>query len=120
MKRTTASFQALDARRRAFLQTLTTMMAALAVARCGGGGGGSDPQAPAPGPAPASGINVPPVWTTIPTVAFTQGIASSFSLASFVNDPNGDSLALTMNALTLPPGVTFDAVDKRLVYDGIG
>jgi hypothetical protein len=63
---------------------------------------------------------VAPVWTTISTIGFTQGVASSFSLASFVSDPNGDALTLTMNAVNLPAGVTFDAVGKRLVYNGTG
>jgi hypothetical protein len=53
-------------------------------------------------------------------VGFTQGVASSFSLASFVSDPNGDALTLAMNAVNLPAGVTFDAAGKQLVYDGIG
>jgi hypothetical protein len=56
----------------------------------------------------------------IPTVTFTRGVASIFSLASFVSDANGDALTITMNAITLPAGVTFDAAGKRLVYDGIG
>jgi hypothetical protein len=124
MKATATSIEAFDAKRRAFLRTLTTTTAAL-VAGCGGGssddGGtvaGNPPTGRGPGPAPTA--NVAPVWVTIPTVAFTQGVASSFSLASFVSDANGDALAITMNAVTLPAGVTFDAAAKRLVYDGIG
>jgi hypothetical protein len=119
-----------DAKRRALLRALTTTTAALAVARCGGGGSDATSAAPAPGsgpvpgpgpaPGPAPGPNVAPVWTNIPTVQFTQGVASSFSLASFVSDANGDALAITMNAATLPAGVTFDAAGKRLVYDGNG
>ena len=121
------SITAFDAKRRGLLRALTTTMAALAVARCGGGGGdGSTSTSPAPGaapapsPSPAPGANVAPVWVNIPTVQFTRGVASSFSIASFVSDPNGDTLTLTMNAVTLPAGVTFDAAGKRLVYDGIG
>jgi len=126
MKRTAASIKTFGAARRAFLRALAATTAALAVARCGGGGssGNGTPVAggpvPGPGPAPAPGPNVAPVWTTIPAVGFTQGVASSFSLASFVSDPNGDALTLTMNAVNLPAGVTFDAAGKRLVYDGIG
>jgi hypothetical protein len=56
----------------------------------------------------------------MPTVQFTQGVASTFSVASFVSDPNGDALTLTRNAVALPVGVTFDAANKRFVYDGIG
>jgi len=127
MKRTAISRKLFNAKRRGFLRTLAATTAALAAARCGGGGSGdgapvaSGPApAPGPGPAPVPGVNVAPVWATIPTVAFTQGVASSFSLASFVSDANGDALAITMNAVTLPAGVTFDAANKRLVYNGIG
>jgi hypothetical protein len=122
MKATATSIEAFDAGRRAFLRTLTTTTAAL-VAGCGGGsssdGGGTVASNTPPGPGPGA-ANVAPVWTTIPTVGFTQGVASSFSLASFVNDANGDALAISMNAVILPAGVTFDAAGKRLVYDGIG
>ena len=129
MKRTALSIAAFNAKRRALLRALTTTTAALAVARCGGGGSSDATNAapspapgpgPGPAPGPAPGVNVPPVWTNIPTVQFTQGVASSFSLASFVSDANGDALAITMNAVTLPAGVTFDAAGKRLVYNGNG
>lgn len=122
MKSTAISIEAFDAKRRALLRALATTTATL-VAGCGGGGGeGNAPAsaAPAPGPAPGPTTNVAPVWVNIPTVAFTQGVASSFSLASFVSDANGDALTITMNAVTLPAGVTFDAAGKRLVYNGIG
>jgi hypothetical protein len=118
MKSTAISIEASGAKRRAFLRALTATTAALAVARCGGGGG--DSAAPGPGPAPGPATNVAPVWVTIPTVAFTRGVASSLSLETFVSDSNGDALAITMNAVTLPAGVTFDAAGKRLVYDGAG
>lgn len=123
MKRTAIFIGVCDAKRRALLRALTATMGALAVAGCGGGGSGDGTPvaaAPGPGPGPGAAINVPPVWATIPTVTFTQGIASSVSLASFVSDPNGDALAITMNAVNLPAGVTFDAANKRLVYNGIG
>ena len=118
MKSTAISIEAFDAKRRALLRALATTTAAL-VAGCGGGGGeGNAPASAAPAPGPTT--NVAPVWVNIPTVAFTQGVASSFSLASFVSDANGDALTITMNAVTLPAGVTFDAAGKRLVYNGIG
>src|SRR4029077_9035752 len=128
--KTAVSIKTFGAARRAFLRTLAATTAALAVARCGGGGssGSGTPVAggptstpkPTPTPTPTPGVNVAPVWTTVPTVGFTQGVASSFSLASFVSDPNGDALTLSMNAVTLPAGGTFDAAGKRLVYNGIG
>lgn len=122
MKHTAISVEAFDAKRRALLRALATTTATLA-AGCGGGGGeGNAPAsaAPAPSPAPGPTTNVAPVWVNIPTVAFTQGVASSFSLASFVSDANGDALTITMNAVTLPAGVTFDAAGQRLVYNGTG
>jgi len=64
--------------------------------------------------------NLPPVWQGVPTITFTQGIASSISIAVYVSDPNGDALAITMFSGTLPAGVTYDAGNKRFVYDGMG
>lgn len=119
MKRTAIFMETPNRKRRAFLRALTTTTAAFAVARCGGGGPGDKTPPANAAPASAAGPNNAPVWATIPTVAFTQGVASSFSLESFVSDPDGDALTITMNAVTLPAGVTFDAVGKRLVYDGI-
>jgi hypothetical protein len=101
--------------RRAFLKALTTMTAALAVGGCGGGGPtvpGSTSSSPA--------ANRPPVWQTVPTVQFTQGVASSVSIAAYASDPDGDALTITRNAVALPAGVTYDAAGKRFVYDGVG
>jgi len=57
---------------------------------------------------------------TVPTITFTQGVASSVSIAAYVTDPNGDPLTITKNAAALPAGVTFDAAGKRFVYSGAG
>ncbi|MGC2518194.1 MAG: hypothetical protein WA373_03695 [Burkholderiales bacterium] len=62
--------------------------------------------------------NLPPVWQGVPTITFTQGIASSVSIAAYVTDPNGDALTITLNSAALPPGVSYDAGNKRFVYDG--
>jgi hypothetical protein len=56
----------------------------------------------------------------VATIQFTQGVASSVSIAAYVSDPNGDALTITKNAVALPAGVTFDAAGKRFVYDGVG
>lgn len=64
--------------------------------------------------------NLPPVWTTVPTISFVQGVASSISIAAFVSDPNGDALTITKNAVALPAGVSYDQANKRFVYDGVG
>jgi hypothetical protein len=53
-------------------------------------------------------------------VQFTQGVASSVSIAAFATDPNGDPLTITKNAAALPAGVTYDSAGKRFVYDGVG
>lgn len=109
-----------DHERRAFLKAMTATTAALATGACGG-------PAPMGSSAPATGgnqappANRPPVWLTVPTITFTQGIASSSSIAGYVSDPNGDALTITRtDAIALPAGVTYDAAGKRFVYDGVG
>jgi hypothetical protein len=128
MKRTAISRKLFNAKRRGFLRTLAATTAALAAARCGGRRvAATAPRRLRAGPGPRAGPGAGAgrqccrrsgrrsrPWR------FTQGVASSFSLASFVSDANGDALAITMNAVTLPAGVTFDAANKRLVYNGIG
>lgn len=72
-------------------------------------------------PVPIPPTNHPPVWTIVPPVTFTQGVSASFSLAPFVSDADtGDIVTLSMLLGTLPQGITLDAPNKRLVYDGIG
>jgi len=105
------------AERRAFLRLLTAMTAGLAVAGCYGG---PEPKSsPAASPPPPPPGNRAPVWQTVPTITFTQGVASSISIAGYVSDPDGDALTISMNG-SLPSGVTFDAAGKRFVYDGAG
>jgi hypothetical protein len=65
-------------------------------------------------------VNRAPVWSTIPTIAFAQGIASRVSIADYVTDPDGDPVAIVKNAVTLPVGVTYDAASKSFLYDGSG
>jgi hypothetical protein len=67
----------------------------------------------------ASG-NAAPVWSTIPPITFTQGVAATISIAAYVSDADGDTLTVMKNDVALPPGVTFDAVDLSFVYDGVG
>ena len=111
---------AYDSERRAFLRTLTTTTAALAIGACGGPTGSTPADAPAGGPGVNPASNLPPVWQTVPTVSFTQGVASNVSIAAYASDPNGDALAITKNSVALPAGVTYDAAGRRFVYDGIG
>jgi hypothetical protein len=41
-------------------------------------------------------------------------------LTGYVSDADGDALALSINAVALPSGVTFDATNKLFRYDGVG
>ncbi len=81
----------------------------------GAGGTGGDA-----GPGDATAGNTAPVWTTVPTILFTQGVVSSFSIAEYVTDADGDALSIALNSVPLPAGVTFDAAGMRFVYDGAG
>lgn len=103
------------AERRAFLKVLTTTTAALAMGGCGGGSTDSGSEAPAP-----PGANLAPDWQPITAIAFTQGVQSSVSIAAYVSDPDGDPLTISKNGAALPLGVTYEAANKRFVYDGDG
>lgn len=117
--------------RRTFLRNVTVSAAALLANGCGGGAGGAtlagdNSPTPPPGQSPSAPpgqsptLNRPPIWNVIPTITFTQGIASSFSIAAFVTDEENDALSIAKNAVALPAGVTYDAATKSFIYDGIG
>lgn len=119
--------------RREFLRALTLSTAALAVGGCSSkvsytpatsSTPGSNPGNPGnpPPPPPPPPVNQAPVWQTIPTITFTQGVAATISIAAFVSDPNGDPLTITLqpNDPALPAGVTYDSANKRFVYNGSG
>jgi len=118
--KTAAKDRAYDANRRAFLRTITA--ATTAVLATGACTSAVSPKASEAGSANQPATNLPPVWQTVPSVTFTQGVASSVSIAGYVSDPNGDPLtiALQPNDPALPAGVTYDAIGKRFVYDGVG
>lgn len=61
-----------------------------------------------------------PIWTTVPTLSFVQGVPSELSVTEYVSDPDGDALTLMLNGVELPEGVTFDAAGMKFVYDGSG
>jgi hypothetical protein len=109
--------------RREFLKALTLTTAALAVGGCTGSSVSYSPTSSSPtspGTPGTPAVNLPPVWQTVPTITFTQGIRSTFSISGFVSDPNGDPLTITKNSAALPPGVTYDSANKQFVYDGVG
>lgn len=131
--------------RRRFLTLFTAGAASLALQACGGGntGSGSDsssaaqvssvtpvtttpttPSTPAVPTTPAipDPLPVAPAiaWSTVPTISFTQGVASSISVAQWLSGANGAAVAISLNAVALPPGVTFNATTRSLDYDGVG
>ena len=59
-------------------------------------------------------------WSAVPTISFTQGVAASISVAQWLQGVNASAVAITLNAVTLPAGVTFNAATNTLDYDGIG
>lgn len=85
-------------------------------ARRGDRGGGAGNSAGSGG---SAGARHPPAWTTVPTITFTLGVPSTFSIASFVADPDGNLRTIT-HVGVLPNGVTFDSANQRFVYDGYG
>lgn len=125
--------------RRVFLRNMSMTAAAIVATACGGGSGADsaatgvadasstplapvsptqqNPSAPAVETAAASRA---PVWNEIPTIAFTEGVASTFSIAAYVSDADSDALTILKNELALPPGVTYDPATKSFIYDGIG
>ncbi|MBC7465761.1 MAG: hypothetical protein H7256_07200 [Bdellovibrio sp.] len=60
-----------------------------------------------------------PTWALLPTIAFTVGVPGFISIAAYVNNA-GHNVAVTLNNLALPIGVTYDAASKGFVYDGSG
>ena len=122
--------------RRVFLRNMSVTAAAIVATACGGGGstasetaeaslavgaGGTatkqNPSSPTAGP---NADGSAPVWNEIPTITFTQGVASTFSIAAYISDDDSAALTVLKNELALPPGVTYDPTTKSFIYDGIG
>ena len=132
-----ATPEAAQLNRRRFMRMMTVGAGALAVQACGGGGGAgaaTAPQSlpttpivqPAPAPtAPVTAPSQPPVasawtWASIPTLSFTQGVASSISISQYIVGENTAAAIVTLNDLALPPGVVFNRINRSFDYDGIG
>lgn len=107
--------------RRTVLRALAAATAALSVGACGGNEDGLVDAGAVQKTGVADGTsNRAPIWKTVPTIAFVQGAPSSISISDFVTDPDGDAVTISKNAVSLPPGVTYDAPRKRFIYDGVG
>lgn len=124
--------------RRSFMRYLSVGAAALVVEGCGGGAAdtavatpsippvaGATAPVAAPAPAPAApAVTAPapsaPVWLSIPTIAFTQGTPSSFSVADYIPAASAAAFTLSLNEAPLPAGVTFNAATRSFSYDGQG
>ncbi|TFW17152.1 hypothetical protein E4L96_15030 [Massilia arenosa] len=123
---------AVPASRRRFMKLIAAGATSLAVQACGGGGGGaasSDTELLGLGPgkikqptnpSPGKPTPVTPVWTTVPDLQFTQGVAASISVAQYVSVSDASAFTLSLNSVALPPGVTFNAAKMTFDYDGVG
>jgi hypothetical protein len=125
--------------RRKFITLLGAGATSLAVQACGGGGGGGVVPTPVTTSPTSGGSTSPtpttppvttpptttpspaaPVWSIVPAIVFTQGVKSSISMKQWIaSDPAAVS-SMTLNALALPPGVSFNAATMSLDYDGAG
>ncbi len=88
---------------------LVILLALALMSACGGGG--------------SSGDGTPPLgtswrWTATPVVAFSQGMAGTVDLASFISNPTAIALTYSVASGTLPGGVTLSS--SRVMYDGAG
>ncbi|WP_420474443.1 hypothetical protein [Noviherbaspirillum sp. ST9] len=118
--------------RRVFLRNASMTAVAIVATACGGGGSTGPATAEATEAAASTSalgarqnptapvVDNPPLWSEIPTITFTQGVASTFSIAGFVSDDDATALTILKNELALPPGVTYDPATKSFVYDGLG
>lgn len=80
------------------------------------------PPAPAPASAPAPSAEAPastgPVWQPSPVIDFVEGVPATVAIRDFVSAPDLNSLVITLNSGTLPPGITWNPNTYTLSYDG--
>ncbi|MDL2353680.1 MAG: hypothetical protein QFF03_00320 [Pseudomonadota bacterium] len=110
--------------RRSFMRYLSVGAAAIVVEGCGGGADVAATSAPvavpAPVPAPAPAPAASSIWVDVPAITFTEGVASSFSIASYLKVSNTAAVTLSLNAIPLPSGVIFNSSTLSFDYDGRG
>ncbi len=115
--------------RRRFITYCTAGATSLVVQGCGGGGANAAPvtsatsggsSLPPTTPSTPTPTPVAPIWSTVPTLVFTQGVAASISVAQYVSSSSSAALVLTLNSILLPAGVSFNAAAMRFDYDGAG
>ena len=131
--------EAVNSRRR-FLSYFSVAASSLALQACGGGALSvvytpNSLNAPAPVTPPVSGTQpstTPPQTTpppstvpalsiaTIPDLKFVQGVPSSVSLVQWISGADPATVQLTLNTVSLPVGVSYNAAAKSLDYDGVG
>jgi hypothetical protein len=106
--------------RRRFITLLTASASSLALQACGGGGDAPPVNnvPPAPPVTPTNPVTL--AWNTVPTLTFTQGIASSVSVAQWITASNAAALTLSLNSVALPAGVTYNSSRQSFDYDGVG
>jgi hypothetical protein len=120
--------------RRRFLGYFTASAASLALQACGGGASNNavatNPTTPLIPPVPvappvitpAPTIPVVPLapdlsWLTIPSLTFTEGIASSISMDGYLQG-SAKVVSVLLNAVMLPLGVTYNKDTHSFEYDG--
>lgn len=77
---------------------------------------------PAPAPAPAQTTEAPatagPVWQPSPVIDFVEGVPAAIAIRNFVSASDLNSVVITLNSGTLPPGMTWNPNTYSLAYDG--
>ncbi|UTY55700.1 hypothetical protein [Massilia sp. erpn] len=119
--------------RRHFIKFAAAGAGSIALQACGGGGGGNattsgvTPTTPPPTTPPTTtnppttnpptGAGSTPVWSAIPTLTFTLGVAGSMPIGQYVS---GNVAAIRLNEIELPEGVIYNDLTRSFDYDGVG
>jgi hypothetical protein len=112
--------------RRQFLKFLGASATGLGLQACGGGGAVSEGANGAGSAQPTvllgviSKSDTLPVWSVIPALTFTVGVPASISIAQYVTSKSLGELRITLNAVSLPAGISYDSARQAFSYDGAG